>query len=684
MLATEHDVLTKPMEQLTAADVNELLSLIQDNHEVLAAEIDQMSEEALVEAWDEHFTENVVDICEHSFKSFCTYFLPKHFSSEFGSFHLEIIETLETLAPGRHLLALLPREHGKSTLIDFAYTIWNMCYRKKKHIGIVSTTAENAQKFLNKIRVELDNNLRIRYHFGDLVGKDVKGQKESWRVAHIKTTNQVIVFATAVGKSMRGTNESLPELLSGYIGRGRTGRPRYKNPKSFRPDLLIFDDVIEDKHIKTRNTRDSLYNWFWDVAFNVPDSDRGNIIVVGTAIHDDDLVMRLWKDKEQTIAWKKIKRPACEGFDNKFIPINPLWPEQWGKPDLNKPCDHTGQPYSVEQVAAGLDPKDCYYLSRLAWKRRELGSRSFSKEFLLKPFDDGTKYFDKVWYKYWISDHAYISEDQQLTLATLGLKLDTLPNDLIIVTSVDPATARGKPAEDADKDFTAIVTMGYSPSQRRKYVLDVDRGRYRPLDIIKLIFKHYQAYNSQFGNRFYTSGETNVGPYTKWREGRDWQHMGIVVESVAFQVMLAQMIDEVSSLLGVHAPVIEVKRGTKNKTARAAGVSASVERGEVYFPFTAAMGMQKDAHDQMQEELDTFPQAEYDDTVDGFVDCLSFLQGVELDLNRGLAAKVAIKNMVDSRPEVYAYVTRMADQGVDAHDALRTYHARPAAQGEFR
>ena len=617
------------------------------------------------------------------FGFFCRFFLREHFNRDFGDFHRTLQKQLQSLKPGRHALFLLPREHGKSTLFNFAFVLWNICFRKKRHIGIVSTTAPNAEKFLNKIRTELEHNDRIRACFGDLVGFDTRNQKETWRTRYIKTTNQVVVFTAGVGGSVRGTNESLPEdLKRDYVGRDRRGRARYSTLKSFRPDLLIFDDVIEDKHVKTQEVRDKLWDWFFSAAYNVPETGIGNLVIVGTTVHDDDLVMRLWKDKSRTALWLKIKMPACDGFDDSLNPINPLWPEYWAQPDKNRPVDRTGRPYTDDQFEQA-NPEDVYYLSHLYWKRHDIGSLAFAKEFLLSPFDDATKYFNRDWFKYWISEQVFFTPAQEEQLRMSGIYYDTLPDDLIVVTAVDPAGSRGKRAEKADRDFTAIVTVGYSPGQRRYYLIDVDRIRASFATVMQLMFKHFVAYSDRFGGDYWPSGTVGKGERVVGG-GKPWQHMGFLVEAVAYQKVLADTFNELSVHFGHYAPVMEIKRGKTDKTTRALGVSPLVERGQFYVPLTSHPSMAKADLDETYEELDKFPQGAHDDTVDGTVDGLAFLQRISLNLNRGLAAQMAVKQLLKSNPEMYASVTKQMaeDRNVDEHDAIRNYRLNKETHGK--
>lgn len=615
------------------------------------------------------FEDNATAFAEDSFTFFCWYYMRHHLSDDLAEYHLNVMRSLESLKPGRHIELLLPREHGKSTLVSLCFILWNIVYRKKRHILLVSSTSENAQKFLGKINQELRSNELIRRDFGDLTGAENVGRKEVWKASKLKTANQVLILAVGTNGSVRGANESLPEdLRTDFVEYDRFGRPRYRKLKSFRPDLLVLDDVIEDKWVLTKHVRDQTWNWFWKSLFNTMDRDRGNCVVVGTTLHDDDLVSRLFRDPIQTMAWKKIKMPACEGFDQQTLnPINCLWPAAWEAPDLNKPVNRKGELIPLDMLDTWpLD--DVFYLSKLYWKRIEIGERAFSQEFLLDPLSDSFQYFKRQWFRYFIHRDSVFTAEAEMALARLGHEIEVLPDDIICITAIDPAGTRQDQVKDgADPDYTCICTVGYSPRHRRFYILDVCRERISALRQQEVLMEQYKKFSSEYA-------EMNVGT-DGYTNRYNFMHMGILVESVAYQKALATMLDEIAPALGLYPRIVEVKRGRRDKTTRATGVSPLFEKRMVVWPEQFDLKLKKRDVEECMDELDRFPQADHDDCVDAVVDSLAFLNRMSLSLNRGLNALNVMRAMVQSMPEMYAFVNKQEAEGMDFQDASAQWAA---------
>ena len=511
--------------------------------------------------------------------------------------------------------------------------------------------------------------------FGDLSGLDVVGNKEIWTQSKLRTANQVVLFAMGTGGSVRGLNESLPEdIQRDYIGRDRRGRPMYRNTGSYRPDLMVFDDIVEMKWLKSKKVRDQVEDWLLTSALPALDAKRGNVIIVGTTLHDDDLVSRLYRDRVKTQAWLKIKRPACKGFDAQCNPIDPLWPSFWALADENKPLNANGllmEWAESERRWATMGGAGVYYLSHLWWKKVELGTKAFAQEYLLDPLSDGLKLIDRAWVRSYITRNTVINSAQEQAIINAGIRLDTLPTDLIAVTSVDPASSRGQRAIDNNSDYSVVSTIGYSPSMRRFYLLDIDRIRTTPAVLMQILLRHYMVFNSQYAGRMYTDKQKR-----NFVEGHPCEHLGILVESVGYQKALAITLDELAVSLGMYPRIIEVKRGRSDKKTRATSASPLFENGQVYFPCMLLRDQLKQDFEEALHELDRFPEGEHDDCVDSMVDCLNFLNRMSLSLNRGLAAQVAMREMLRQSPELYAYVSKQESDGVDMQDALNQFRQR--------
>lgn len=600
-----------------------------------------LSEEATLELamqFEQMMADNPSVVAEHSLGRFCAYYLAEHFDQGFGKFQYEIFELLENLRPGKHVEILFPREHGKSTLFTFAFVLWCICYRKKKHIILPSAVRETAEKFLANIKNELLQNPLIRRDFGDLVGEDEKGGRP-WRSQYIKTTNFVVVRVSSTGATIRGAVEALPEDLDAdYLGEDEKGRPQYRL-KSIRPDLILCDDIIDDKRILTKEVRDRVWNWFWMNLFSAQQMDTGNIIIVGTTLHDDDLVMRLYKDAVQTTDWMKLMLPAANPdrpFDEDGNPIDCLFPEKWARIDYHRPVLVT------DSITGAQSYK---YYSYLWWRAKELGP-AFGPEFLMKPVDDATRYFNRSDFGYYVVKTPFLDPTLFDTyFRTTSRMLEYLPADMICVTTVDPAGTDEKALRIAtsDPDYTVVMTTGFSPTTKKFYLIAVNRMRCSPGDMLRSVLVHLQMFDRKYGGKYIPDPQA---PHD-YVSGFPFFHLGVGIESVAFQKVLAPMLEELSQALGMYPLVMELPRGDRRGKRMRAMLPATLSQNQLLmFPYPAPGLTSKDVEETI-EELATFPQADsHDDCVDAFTDGVHILHSYSLQLGRGLMGMDAVRALI--------------------------------------
>lgn len=73
--------------------------------------------------------------------------------------------------PGEKRVAAAPRGHAKSTILTFKGTMHTVLYRYKHYPIIISDSSEQAEGFLENIRVEFEEIGFLREDFGDLRGR---------------------------------------------------------------------------------------------------------------------------------------------------------------------------------------------------------------------------------------------------------------------------------------------------------------------------------------------------------------------------------------------------------------------------------------------------------------------------------------------------------------------------------
>jgi len=204
-------------------------------------------------------------------------------------------------------------------------------------------------------------------------------------------------------------------------------------------------------------------------------------------------------------------------------------------------------------------------LERLLDKKDEIGSLNFAQEFLNEPLDEEGALFREEW--------------------IIWRTLEELPADLLICGFVDPSLGGSKTA-----DYTAVLTVGRDPVEGHIYVLDAVLERLTPERLMDRVFDKY----------------------------REFGHMSLGFETVAFQKVLKMWLDERSRREGIYVPVREVTQGGISKEARITRLSPLVENGTIRFV--------KGRTELLVEQIIRFPRADHDDGPDALEGAVSVLQ----------------------------------------------------------
>ena len=533
------------------------------------------------EGWPEHVWSDCLldlvpetdkDLAEHSLIYFATAYLSRHLGNRFAPKHYELCNILQDPTPRKRVLWLFPREHAKTTFFTFIYLLWCICYKKKANIVICSDSRAQAQEFLRNIKTELVNNSKLIADFGDLQGRPSPGDDNTigkWDEQHIITSNGVQVKIWSPSSQVRGLQFNQTIVVEDEFGE------RTVETQILRPDLVVLDDILNDKHVKNKDVRDSLEKWLFQAVINALDSEVGDLCIVGTILHFDDLLNRLWKDNEKTLGWVKRKTPACVmGEDG--VPKEVLWPGRW--------------------------PPE-----KLLERQQQIGSLAFAKEFLLNPREEEAAYFSHEWFQFYADDTVPL---EWLDSLWEQRRVVRLPKDLIIVTAIDPNT------KDTDKaDYTVVMTLGFCPSTRGYYVIEVERTRPSPeqqiMQMIRQALKHGRQYRD---------------------DGGGWYHQGFVIETIAYQNSIKYWLKKYTEQHGVtDARYYERAETSVDKTVRCSVMSPMAEQKRLYLPIgmrTNPISKEQTYYYPMQwlqDELNDFPMGSYDDGVDAMQRCYSYL-----------------------------------------------------------
>lgn len=182
----------------------------------------------------------------------------------------------------RRLCILAPRDHGKTYFFDFAYPIWKAIHNPGGTGYIFSATAAQAEKILDEIKTEIENNPKLQHL--------VPTKKNQWSARSIKLSNGHRIYARGFGTKVRGAH----------------------------PQWIVVDDGLNDESMYSETVRKKQIDYFFSAITNmlVP---GGQLIVVGTPFHAADLYATL----SQNPQYKFASFPALskEG--------QPLWPDRY-------------------------------------------------------------------------------------------------------------------------------------------------------------------------------------------------------------------------------------------------------------------------------------------------------------------------------------------------------------------
>lgn len=325
-------------------------------------------------------------------------------------FHRELTDFVSK-NPQKKKLVLVPRGHLKSTLVTVGYSLMKLLANPSIRILIANATYNLACSFLTDIKRQLKFNEQIHMVWGDL-----SRNPEKW-----------------------SENEVMLHLMKQSFGRKEpniTAMGVESNLTSQHYDLIIFDDLVNEKLINTQEQIDKTIN-FYKEALNLLEPD-GECIIVGTRFHDSDLYGWIMDNDNNVLSdFEIMVKKAFEG-------------------DLDGECEL-------------LFPRK-FTVKHLKRLRDQLGPYIFSSQYLNDCIPSESADFKKDWFRYY--EHTDLR----------GSPLNTF-------TMIDPAISLEKEA-----DFTAIVTVSLD-HRSNIYVRDIRRIKGKPSDVINEIFLVYEQWH---------------------------------------------------------------------------------------------------------------------------------------------------------------------------------------------
>lgn len=362
------------------------------------------------------------------------------------------IDMFRLARENRRVVILVPKGHGKSTLMLKWLPILELCTNPNGRIIAVAKNEPEANKYSDNIRAELESNEALLRDFGTF-------RSAKW------------------GRSFNIAQRTLSDPSLSFMPFGWNGKYL-----GVRCDLLIADDIVDDKNSDTQVQRDKLierfraaaqtcpqYKWpymnpacRWEDSsanLKVPegiywprDINYERVVVCGTRFHPHDLYRKLagdahlrggdesframhydcWKDAEQTI---------------------PLWPGFWTKRKLDD-------------------------------EKKSLGLVAFNKRYRNIVLDESEIGFREEWIF-----GGELGGEEFSGCVDRNRAMGELPAiDLYKITGFDPASGSTSRFSTAP----SFVCLGYNQeaaeTERVRYVIDILSLRSKDMDDIMDVF----------------------------------------------------------------------------------------------------------------------------------------------------------------------------------------------------
>ena len=355
--------------------------------------------------------------------------------------------------PGVRRAVAAPRGHAKSTNLTFKGTMHSTLYGYKHYPIIISDSSEQAEGFLDNIRVEFEENTAILEDFGPLAGS-------VWRSNVLVTKTNIKIEAIGSGKKIRG-----------------------RKHRNWRPDLIILDDVENDENVRTPEQRKKLKDWF-DKAVSKCGDDYTDIVYIGTLLHYDSLLAKTLANP----AYRSIKYKAVIRFSQ----ADDLW-QQWESifTDLsNDDREADALAFFQAHKTAMLEGTQVLWEEKLSYydlmvMRVSEGEASEEQN---EPINPDDCLFMEEWFDYYNEAEVNFGDP---AFDFFGF--------------IDPSLGKTKRS-----DFSAIVTLAKHKGSGYMYVVDADIERRHPDRIIADVLAKERWLRASFGHGYRKLGaETN-------------------------------------------------------------------------------------------------------------------------------------------------------------------------------
>lgn len=373
------------------------------------------------------------------YKHFCKTYFPEYHRLPPAKCHDDFARNGEDILygdGGLRLAIAAPRGVAKTTWHSVFLPLRAIVTAQKKFIVIISDTEDQSLSQLRKIRSELQFNELLREDFGDLVG-------DEWSAGSFVTKNGVMVLGLGAKQRLRGR------------GHG-----------AYRPDLIILDDVENDKDVLSPIQRKERIDLINEAVLYAGDVHT-DIVMIGTILHQESVLATflsnpLWTATRyrSVIKWSQ-RKDLWQTWEDLLTNLR--------DPYRAQTAHHYYEQHEADMLAGTevIWPEAEDYYS-LMTQLVSGGPAAFAKEKQNDPAASSECPFDVTKFSYYDGE---------------------IDEGVDCYCFVDPSMG-----DKETSDYSAIIILGVGQETKARYVMVADIKRRDPTTIIQDVIRYCRRY----------------------------------------------------------------------------------------------------------------------------------------------------------------------------------------------
>ena len=237
-----------------------------------------------------------IELCRADDLLFIATYLPHYARVDFAPCHAEWCKIADV--PGLNLIGA-PRDHAKTSIVTFGKRVKHICYALRKYIMLGSNIHDQAARFSVKIKVELEENPRLRHDFGDTIAKS-----RSWSDDYFITKGGTLVEA---------------------LGRGDQWRGKSNGP--YRPDDIGLDDMEDNSTVKSPKVTEAIINFILEEVIPCMEGDC-SATMVGNVFNSKSAIAQLMAMEDENTGELLYNSKVYDAIVDEEKQLT-LWPARW-------------------------------------------------------------------------------------------------------------------------------------------------------------------------------------------------------------------------------------------------------------------------------------------------------------------------------------------------------------------